>query len=311
MIITVTLNPSIDKIILIDDFTLNSVCRGNIINIAAGGKGINVSRAVKILGGKTFALGVTGGETGDLIIKGLKSQGIAFDSITVKGESRICYALIDRKKKTETIINESGPEVPETRISRFIKLYRKMVKTDDIVILSGSAARGFKREIYKELIKIANKKKAKVILDTSGQYLSEAINAIPYIVKVNKAEMKGASIGSLSKKEPIMKKINTVLEMGVYAIVITHGHKKVYAYTKEKHWTVSPPRIKSVSNWGAGDCVVAGIALSLEKEESFEKALKFGITAGSANSLSYGAGNLNKKKIKGLLKKVLIRTQFK
>ncbi len=307
MIITVTLNPCLDKTLSIDDFQVNAVCRGNVLKTVAGGKGINVSRAVKELEGKTKALGIIGGDTGRFIIEKLRMEGINFQYIDIVEESRTCYGIIDKKNKTETVINESGPHVSEEDTAAFKKLYERTIKKDDYVTLSGSAPSSVGKGIYRELIMIAHKKKVRVLLDTSGQYLAEAIHAMPSIIKINRNELEKLFNSTLRTRDSIVKKMHFLIDKGIYLVVITQGEKDVLALSKDGGWSIRPPQISSVNSWGSGDCVVAGIAISLERNNSVAEALKLGVAAGAANTLSYGAGVIERKDVMDLAKNVIVQ----
>src|SRR3990172_3640989 len=138
MLITVTLNPAMDRTLLVNSFAVNTVLRGTLLRNVPGGKGVNVSRAALELGGKTLALFVSGGETGQLLKEKLRIEGIDFRTIDVQDESRTCYGIIDTEAGTETVINEQGPTLKIEDVAEFKQLFAQTVQQDDIVALSGS-----------------------------------------------------------------------------------------------------------------------------------------------------------------------------
>jgi tagatose 6-phosphate kinase len=308
MIITVTLNPSIDKTLKIDNFTVNSVFRAEIVGQNPGGKGINVSRAVKKLTGLTTALLLIGGPEGKEIVDKLKKEGIDYHSVDVSGQSRTCYGIIDPLRKTETVINEPGPFVSEEPLSRFISLYDETIRSDDLVALSGSAPLGIRKDIYYDLITIAKRKKAYTVVDTSGDYLHKAIEAIPDIIKINRRELENLFHCSLSTYEDIIDKSRVLLQKGIARVIVTQGKNTALALTHDYVYTVTPPSVNAINTWGCGDSFVAGLCyiLDREKADSFEKALAWAAAASAHNTLSFGAGFINRDEVVKLIEKVQI-----
>ncbi len=309
MVVSVTLNPSIDRTLMAPDFSTGKVCRGEIVNVAAGGKGINVSRAVKCFGGETLALMVTGGETGEFIGKKLFLENIPQSTLRIRGESRICYGIIDKVLNKETVLNESGPEVSADEVSGFKELFSKSIKENDIIALSGSAAKGFDNDIYFDLIEISRKKRAKIILDSSGELLIEAVKAKPYIIKINNKEMEKLTNRDLYDFKEIKETALELTKTGVYMVVVTQGAGDVIAVTGERSLILTPPSVECVNSWGSGDSVTAGLAYCLAENTGFEETLRFAVAAGTANTLSYGAGHMDQSEVFALTEMVKVTEQ--
>ncbi|RMD52690.1 MAG: 1-phosphofructokinase family hexose kinase [Nitrospirae bacterium] len=300
MIITVTLNPSIDRTIAVDDFAINSVRKGELMMCVPGGKGINVSRAVKALGGNTRALIITGGITGELIERKLREEYIDFTSLNIGNRSsRTCYGIIDRKNRTETIINELGPELTLSDMEMFKNLCRENISKGDIVAISGSAPRGVGGDYYRELVDIAKERGAMVLVDTSGENLRHAVEASPFIVKVNAEEMSRLISGDIS-----METVSPLLKKGIYAVIVTHGSSPLLVFYGEKLLKVKPPSVEVVNSWGCGDCFVAGLLFYIQNGYTLEEAVKFGTATAAANTLSYGAGFIKRDDVLRLLDEV-------
>lgn len=304
MVLTVTLNPAIDRTILADGFKVNAVNRGWPVLAAVGGKGINVSRAVLRLGGGTEALSVLGGETGKLALKLLRDEGIRIGYIAIEGETRTCYGIIDRKLGTETILNESGPLVLDGEREEFLKLFKNSVNRGEWVVLSGSAARGFGDEIYYDLISIANEKGAHTVLDATARYLIRGVEAVPYLVKLNMEELASLVHGDVDNVDDMMGEMERLILRGINMVVVTRGEKGALAMTKDRLFSIKPPEVASVNTWGSGDCVVAAMLVGLIEGRSIDDALKYGVAAGTANTLSYGAGFINNRDVSEILQGV-------
>ncbi|MBF0516193.1 MAG: 1-phosphofructokinase family hexose kinase [Nitrospirae bacterium] len=298
MIITITLNPSQDKTLQVDGIKLNSVCRADILKITAGGKGINVSRAVKRLEGDTLALTLLGGATGRGIVTLLKNEGIIFHYTPIAGESRTCLSLIDSVKKTETVINENGPFVTEVEELSFKSLYERAIGKRDVVVISGSAALGIDKTIFFELIETAHKKGAVAILDASGEFLTSGIEAVPDVLKINKQELQRLVGKPLNSRPKLLVEMKQLLALGLGCVIITDGGRQMLALCSDGMWSVEPPRIEAVSALGCGDCVSAALALGIEREKPFEEILIEAAAAGTQNALSYGAGFIDKEGVK-------------
>ena len=185
MIITVTLNPALDKTIEIDEFKIGSVNRIVSTRVDAGGKGINVSKVIKELQQESLALGFLGGSSGNHIKSYLDDLNINNDFILVKGETRTNIKIIDRVNNKHTDINENGPSLVLEDITRIKEKIMKYCKQDSLVVLSGSVPSEVQGDIYSEIIKDIKSKGGKVILDADGELLIAGIKAGPYMVKPN------------------------------------------------------------------------------------------------------------------------------
>ncbi len=307
MIITVTLNPSIDRTMRVSGFRAGSVCRGEVLMVCPGGKGINVSRAVLHLGGNSVALGIAGGSTGRVIVNMLREEGINLKYVELDQENRNCYGIIDEKNAVETVINELGPVVSPDELRAFVALYNKTVKEKSLVVLSGSMARGIDDGFYGELINIAHQKGASVILDASGVALARGIEAVPDILKINVTELKTLTKGSVYNNGETAKEIERLLCLGISKVVITQGRDDLLAFTKDEAWRVTPPQVAALNSWGSGDCVVAGMSVCLEKNTPFQQTMRYAAASGTVNTLSYGSGFINSAKVNELANSVITK----
>ncbi len=223
MIITVTLNPALDKTIEIDEFKIDSVNRIVSTRVDAGGKGINVSKVIKELQQKSIALGFLGGSSGSKIKNYLDNLNINNNFLTVKGETRTNIKIIDKVNNTHTDINENGPDLIEEDIINIKEKIMEYCKADSIVVLSGSVPSGVDISIYGEIIKDVKNKGGKVILDAEGELLMQGIKAGPYMVKPNIDELEKAFGESINSEEEVIQTAREILEYGVKYVVISQG----------------------------------------------------------------------------------------
>lgn len=310
MIFTITLNPSIDRTLCCEGLQSGSINTACVIKAAAGGKGINVSRAIHRLSGGSVALSIIGGETGRLIVSMLEAEGIEHKYVSFSQESRMCYGIIDKgsraaPKKRETIINEVGPYIDKDCDTQFLRLFSQNISRGDIAAISGSAIQGIAPQFYGNLVNTAKDLGAAVMIDLKGDNLSHAIAAVPDIIKINRSEFEdyyGNARAPVIKNKPY-----ELIDKGVRCVIITDGGGDVIGITKDKAWIFTPPKVEVVNAWGSGDCVAGGFLYGFSRDMSFENALRLGIACGSANTLRYGAGFFEIDDVNRLLDMVLIK----
>ena len=191
MIYTVTLNPALDKTVEIPSLTVDSVNRITTMRTDPGGKGINVSKVIDKLGKKSIATGILGGDTGNAIQSALQAMGLETSFRFVKGETRTNLKVIDPVNHTNTDINEPGVTVSEEILNGVLQDLLTKVKTEDLVVISGSLPKGSPKDTYYTWVKACKEAGAKVILDADGDLLAAGIKASPYLIKPNNHELSG------------------------------------------------------------------------------------------------------------------------
>lgn len=189
MIYIVTLNPALDKTVEIPSLTVDAVNRITTMRTDPGGKGINVSKVIQKLGGKSVASGILRGDTGRVILASLEAMELTTWFHFVEGETRTNMKIIDPVNHTNTDINEPGVTVSEEILSSLLKELLKKVSQGDIVVISGSTPKGSPKETYYLWTKAFREKGAKVILDADGELLKAGLKASPYLIKSNDHEL--------------------------------------------------------------------------------------------------------------------------
>ncbi|QWR77234.1 1-phosphofructokinase family hexose kinase [Candidatus Magnetomonas plexicatena] len=295
MIITVTLNPAVDKILRISNFQTGTMNRAVVLKKYAGGKGINVSRALKSLSKDSLSLTILGGGAGKQIRDMASEEGLSLRYVKIAENSRTCMSIIS--ETSETVINETGPAVTASEVADFKSLFTETVSAGDMIVISGSAAIGFGEDIFCDLILMARQQQATVILDTSGEPLKKALTASPHVIKINRDELMAISGKSPPSDDRILKELGKINKKGVFISIATDGDRAIHAASEGKLYTVMPPEVKAVNALGCGDSFTAGLALSLSEGKTTEEALISGACAGSASSMELGAGFLDKDKV--------------
>lgn len=290
MIVTVTLNAGVDKTYTVENYTLDRVHRPSAERSGAGGKGINVARVLHTLGQHTLATGFVGGYNGKLITAGLDNEGIEYDFVQTSGESRICIAIIDPLKRTQTEVNENGPDVSPEEVEAMQSKIESLLGHASYLILSGSAPPGVPADFYARAIGAAKAAGVRAVLDTSGEHFKEGVSALPYMVKPNAAEL-SAYVGSeLYTVEEILEAGRQLAKSGIKLVVISMGRSGALVTDGDNSWTAASPDIEFVSAVGSGDSLVAAFMDSLARGEDIPSALRAGTAAGAANARIYGAG---------------------
>ncbi|RAK06915.1 fructose-1-phosphate kinase [Halanaerobium saccharolyticum] len=270
MILTVTLNPALDKIIILDNLKLGKLNRVKETTILAGGKGINVSEVLTELKIDNKALGIVGGNNGRVITSMLEKKGVKSDFIWSDFETRVNLKVKEKNINRETEINEGG-KVSKENIDDFKAAFEKKVKKNKTLVLSGSLPAGVEKNIYAELINKAKENDARVILDSSGEEFKLALKMAPYLVKPNLEEIENLLGRKINNNDDLKKGARYLLEQGVNVVMISLGEKGAFIASEEEGYRIYTPQVKvSQTTVGAGDTMVAGLAAEIDKNESLK-----------------------------------------
>lgn len=298
MIITVTLNPAIDKTVEISKFEIDSVNRIGSSRKDVGGKGINVSKLIKSLGGESKAIGFLAGESGNFIKTYLDSETIANDFIFTDGETRTNLKIVDKQCGTNTDINESGQSVSTEDLEKLKAMLEKNLSDNSgdevIVVLAGSVPKGVNSKIYFELVNLARSKGAKTILDVDGELLEEGLKAKPYMIKPNNFELekilrkeKSSTEDSMSIDE-IIAGCKKFLEDGIEKVVVSLGKDGALFVSKDQIIKADGLDVDVISTVGAGDSMVAALAYGEERKLDIEEIVKLTVGVSAANVTTKG-----------------------
>lgn len=282
MIYTVTLNPSIDFIVRINQLNLGSVNRMVSDDKFAGGKGINVSRVLQRLGVGNTATGFLGGFTGHFIEDSLKNEGIETAFVEVEQDTRINVKI---KLQEETEINGQGPMISQEQLEA-LKAKLSQLTSDDTVVFAGSAPANLGNAVYKELIPLVRQSGAQVVCDFEGQPLLDALANNPLLVKPNNHELEaifGVPLNSLNDVETYARRI---LEMGAQYVLISMAGDGALLVTEEATYFAKPIKGQVKNSVGAGDSMVAGFTGEFVKSKDPVEALKWGVACGTATAFS-------------------------
>ena len=305
MIYTVTLNPAIDKTVYVPKFTLDVVNRVANLRQDAGGKGINVSKVIKELGGTSCAFMILAGGAGKWLERALADMGIETEILWVEGESRTNTKIVDEELKTNTDVNEPGPKITDASVAKLLAQIKARVQKGDIVVLSGSLPQGVARDTYGIWVHELNPAGAKVFLDADGDALAAGLEAHPYFTKPNEIELGAMLNQKLTTREEVAKAAH-VLTDRVNKVCISMGGEGAVFVDKNECLLADPVRVKVASTVGAGDSVVAAFAYAEEQGLALEEALRLAMATGAANVMQSGTQAAPYDTIEPLLSSVSI-----
>jgi 1-phosphofructokinase len=282
MIYTVTLNPSIDYIVEVEDVKLGGLNRMKRDLKLPGGKGINVSRVLKQLGAENTAIGFLGGFTGRFIDDKLREDSIRTDFVTVRGDTRINIKL---KHGDETEINGLGPDINgEEADALLFKL--SALHEDDIVILSGSIPPSLGGDFYERLIGACRQAGAEFVIDTTGEALMKALVHKPLLVKPNHHELAELFGVELHTREEIAAYGRKLLEAGAQNVLISMAGEGALLITADKVYHATAPKGTVRNSVGAGDSMIAGFVGTYVLNGDPLEAFRTGVASGSATAFS-------------------------
>lgn len=301
MIVTVTLNPAMDKTIILDGMDIGEVNRADSVRNDIGGKGVNVSKVLKVFETDTIATGFLGGVSEANFRRELEKIGIEDRFISIQGNTRTNIKLIDRKNNTNTDINEPGPFIRSEELKRFIQVFDEAVHEGDLVVLSGGIPLNIPSDIYGRLTKIANQKGAKVIVDAEGEALHHALEEIPYMIKPNEKEL-SAFLGKeiLSEKEIIEEAKNFVKE-GIQKVLVSRGDKGSIFVTRDSVLIGRGIKVKVKSTVGAGDSMVAALVYAEEQKFNDYETLVLAQATGAAAVTTEGTEACTREEVEKYL----------
>lgn len=302
MILAVTLNPALDVTHHVRHADWDGVNRPHRVLTRPGGKGLNVARVLRTLGADVRAIGLAGGLNGQAVCEGLTAAGVPATFTPIAGPTRRTFTVVDEAAGQVAAFNEPGPVVREDEYELFLTLFRGALAGCSAAVLSGSAPPGVPTAGYATLTKTAVAAGVPVILDADGPALRHALAAAPTIVKPNLAELeRAAGRGLRDDRAPggepnlvaVADAARGLIAAGAGAAVVSLGPHGLLAVTPDGAW-LAVPAARAVGNpTGAGDAVVAGLALGLSLGTRWEERLRACAALGAATVAAPAAGDIS------------------
>ena len=307
MIVTVTMNPAIDKTVEIDTLCPGGLNRIQRVEYDAGGKGINVSKTIKELGGESIAVGFLGGNSGRTIENVLNQKGIRNDFVWVDQETRTNTKKF-KKSGELTELNEPGPVISPEQSQELLDKISAYASEGTLVILAGSIPSGVDSDIYAQIIQMVHEKGGKVLLDADGKLFREALEAVPDIIKPNRVELEEyMGIDYRASEKELLDAAEKFLESGIETIAVSMG-KSGAMFVRDGYQVKCPAlSVKSHSTVGAGDAMVAALAYAWDQKLGSEDTVKLCMAASAGAVTTVGTKPPSREVVDELINRVVIQ----
>lgn len=296
MIVTVTVNAAFDRTLTVPVFQIGYRHRSSEVMTLAGGKGINIARALKRLDVPVVATGLAGGRTGTRLVEELTSEAILNDFVRIAGESRTSTAVADPTAGTYTEINEWGPEVTAAELETLMEKLHYLARGSDFVVLAGSLPRKVPTSFYGDAIRDLARRDVRVVLDSEGDPLRHGVEAGPFLVSPNQSEAEQLVGQELEDDDDFLMALDAIAEMGPRNVLITleNGCFALLRFGRRtRRVRAFAPHVEPVSAVGSGDVFVAQFLAAIVDEKSPEEAIRLAVAAGAASVLELGAGRFD------------------
>lgn len=306
MIVTVTMNPAIDKTVDIDALERGGLNRIKHVELDAGGKGINVSKTIHEIGGKSIATGFIAGNSGKIIRSVLNEWNIENDFIEVSGETRTNTKVFEKTGEL-TELNEPGPIVEEKDIKALLEKLESYANQETLFVLAGSVPQGVDKDIYRNIIELVHKKGARVLLDADGELFTNALEAGPDIIKPNRVELEQyAGMDYIASEQEILLIAEKLMKKGIGTVAVSMG-KSGAMFLKEDYKVRCPGlKVKAHSTVGAGDAMVAALSYSWSEGLSPEDTVKMCMAVSAGAVTTIGTKPPSREVVDSLLEQVEI-----
>jgi 1-phosphofructokinase/tagatose 6-phosphate kinase len=296
LIVTVTLNAAVDRTLTVPNFQLGQRHRASASLTSAGGKGINVARALKRLDAPVIATGLAGGRTGDRIIDELAAEAILNDFVRISDESRTSSAVVDPTAGTLTEIYEWGPAVRGEELEMLLDKLRYLSRVATFVVFCGSLPRDVEADFYAEAIRDLSRRGVQCVLDTEGEPLRVGVDAEPFLVSPNQREAESLVGQEFFEEEDFVMALDAIADLGARNVLITQETSCFGLFREERssrRFRASIARVEPVAPVGAGDVLLAGFLAARFNDRPLDDALRRAIGCAAASVTELGPGRFD------------------
>ena len=306
MIVTVTMNPAIDKTVEIERLRHGGLNRIQKVEYDAGGKGINVSKTIRELGGKSVAMGFLAGNSGKTIANVLGEKGIENDFVWVEGETRTNTKVYE-KDGTLTELNEPGPAVTEAAVEKLLEKLEEYAGKDTLFVLSGSIPDGVPKDIYARITRRVHEKGSRVLVDADGELFRIALEARPDMIKPNRVELEELfGLAADACDEELWKAARSLQNQGIETIAVSMVKEGAMFFIGEYQAKCPALSVKIHSTVGAGDAMVAALAYAWEQKTEKEKMVRMCMAVSAGAVMTVGTKPPSAELVETLKKQVEI-----
>jgi 1-phosphofructokinase family hexose kinase len=309
VILTVTLNAAIDRTVAVPNFRLGRRHRAVESRTVAGGKGVNVARALSLLGRPVIASGFVGGPTGSRVLEQLREESVLTDFIGIAAETRINLAVIDPTSGEQTEINERGPAVSPEEVQRLFERIGYLAGGAKICVLAGSVPPGAGDDLYARLVSDLSRRGVPVVLDAEGEAMLEGVRAGAAMVTPNEREAEELVGQEFADRTDLAQGLLELVRLGATEAAITRPEGCVAAVgegSSRRLLEVHTEPLDAVSTVGSGDAFVAGYVAARYDGRSPEECLAYGVACGAESTQHFGAGTVDRNQVERLLGEVSV-----
>lgn len=307
MILTVTLNPCIDKTIWIHKDLSEKFIYASELTMIAGGKGNNVSRVLKNFGYETLTLNLLGQEEGELVRRLLLSENIPCSVINIKGRTREVITIVEYETYAQTVYFEPTPAVSLIEKSLLLERYTELLPQSELVIVSGSSPSEILDDVPYKMILQAKEMGLKTILDSRGQAFKRGVHAVPDVIKPNLPEAEVFFDRKITNQRELCEALDWFENLGISLSVISLGAKGAVIRSHGRTYQATPPTVKVVNPVGSGDVLVAEIAMAIVDGLEIEPTIRQCIAGSTANAKIWEAAGVTREQVLDLVPKVKIQ----
>jgi 1-phosphofructokinase/tagatose 6-phosphate kinase len=310
MILTVTLNAAIDRTVAVPNFRLGHRHRAVESRTVAGGKGINVARALNRLGRPVIATGFAGGPTGLRVLEQLREEAVLTDFTRIAGETRINMAVIDPTSGEQTEINERGPAVSPEEVEAFVARLGYLADGAKLCVIAGSLPPGAGPDLYARLVKDLGERGVPVVLDAEGEAMLGGLRAGAAIVTPNEREAEELVGQEFSDRHDLVHGLSELIRLGAGEAAITRPEGCVAALgegSDRRFLEVRTEPLDAVSTVGSGDAFVAGYVAARYDGRPGDECLAYGVACGAESTQHFGAGMVDRNQVERLLGEVHVQ----
>ncbi len=307
MILTVTLNAAVDRTVAVPNFRLGQRHRAVEARSTAGGKGVNVARALRLLGKPVIATGLAGGATGTRLLEQLRRESVMTEFTRIAGESRTNLAVIDPTSGHQTEINDRGPEVSAEEVELFVERLLYLAQGASVCVLAGSVPPGAPDELYARLVAALRGLGVLTVLDTDGEQMRAGLRAGPAVVAPNVAEAEEAVGHEFNDADDLALGLTGLLEMGAGEAIITSETGCVAIVgegAERRRFEATIDQLEPVVTVGSGDSLLAGYVAARYDGATPRDCLAFGVACGAESTQHFGAGTVDRREVERLLPRV-------
>jgi 1-phosphofructokinase family hexose kinase len=309
VILTVTLNAAIDRTVAVPNFRLGRRHRAVESRTVAGGKGINVARALNLLGRPVIATGFVGGPTGTRVLEGLHEESVLTDFTRIAAETRINLAVIDPTSGEQTEINERGPAVSPEEVKRLFDRIAYLAGGAQICVLAGSVPPGAGDDLYARLIDDLTRRGVPVVLDAEGEAMLAGVRAGASMVTPNETEAEELVGQEFADRGDLAQGLLELVRLGAGEAAITRPEGCVAAVgegNSRRLLEVHTEPLEPVSTVGSGDAFLAGYVAARYEGRAPEDCLAYGVACGAESTQHFGAGTVDRNQVERLLGEVSV-----